>query len=218
MSIPTTDPHYPTLVPVRIHDLELALGLLEVLPAGTAHADASAVSNLRQVLTIAQQAQRSAAADHPRLDVDEPDHDAANVYAFPVPMHRGGHVTEAKAARSLELKIGDLRSRVLAAIVEDSDRGITDLELEARLELRRPTGGNRRGELVELGLVEAATHPDGTSVTRPGPTDRPCKVWTATDRAIPALEALGYHVAEGRVVDGATGTGSRVVAVYPPTE
>lgn len=194
MSTDHVPSHYPTLAPFTIAHVEAALGLLEILPDGATLFDASAVESLRAELTTVQAAQRRARDSHPTLDgYSEPDHDAANVLALPVPSHRAGLAvaTSAEAARSLELKVGKLRTRALAALVEAGEDGLTDVQLEGLLGCRRPTGGNRRGELVKLGLVRRAP----LARTRVVPGHRRAAVWVADlDRAIPALLELGYGV------------------------
>lgn len=90
--------------------------------------------------------------------------------------HRSGGDTEHGAARSVVSVSGPIRTAVLMALATAGTRGLTDLELEAALDLHRPSGGNRRGELVALGLV------DPSSERRDSPSGRPCVVWKINDR------------------------------------
>lgn len=197
--------HYPTVTPVSIADLEHALRLLEVLPPDTSVEEAAAIGRLRHGLTAAQQAQQRARDGHPRLSLgdttlEEPDHDAAELLALPVPVRRAtaGETPSAKAARRLELKVGTLRARALAELVQAGPVGLTDVELEERLGVKRPTGGNRRLELVKLGLVEHALDSGlgrpTTNRTRIVAGHGAAYVWRANDRGLAALEALGYRV------------------------
>lgn len=217
MSAQATPAHYPTLVPVSIRALEVTLARLEVPDATTSLEELAAFAELTRVLTHAQQAQRVARDDHPRLIEDEPDHDAANVVAFPVTAGRhGGRTTSARAARSLELKVGHRRTEVLATLVAAYPGGLTDRELEARLGWEHTAGAKRRNELLTLGLVEPAVSlVDGVPITlerTPAGATRPATVWRVTDRGRPALEALGYSVDE--VMEG--GQADPVALVVTP--
>jgi hypothetical protein len=198
MSTHAVEPHYPTIAPFAIADVETVLGIVESTE-DLAIEERLAVERLRLTLTAAQQAQARARSDHPSLDgLLGAEVDAGNVVAGPVhgPATHGAHVTEEDAAERIRLVAGNLRARVLAAIVEAGPAGLTDTEVEAKLGLRRPTGGNRRGELVKLGLVAKRLDEGGATIKRTVAGHGPAACWAATDRAIPALRELGYDVVE----------------------
>lgn len=91
----------------------------------------------------------------------------------PAPFHRDGPIAEVFAALRRPPR-GGQRRRVLEAIAAAGPAGVTDAELEDRLALARPSPGNRRGELVADGLVEA------TGAHRPTRTGTPATVWRLT--------------------------------------
>lgn len=69
------------------------------------------------------------------------------------PASHHGRETEKAAAYANRPRAGSQRLRVLEAIARAGVQGRTDEELEDRLEMRRPSPGNRRGELVAGGWV-----------------------------------------------------------------
>lgn len=185
-------PHYPTLVPVAIADLELILGTVEIA-LDIDPAEAAAAGRLRTILAAAIAAQAAARFQHPALDIDPAAEAAGNVTALPVAMHAGGHVTEAVAARRVEVTAGSKRATVLAQLARNP-RGLTDYELEDQLGWDHLAGAKRRTELAGIGLVTASLDP-ATHVTRTRPTPRgnPATVWQVTDLGLEALTRLGYH-------------------------
>ena len=196
---------FPTVVPVAIADLERLLELVEVADA-LEPADRSAIGRLRTMATAGVQAQAAHRDAHggglfDRDQLAAQQEAAGNVLAGPGPhlpaSHRGGHDTEVGAARAIDLKAGTLRARVLAELVRVADTGATDVELERALDLTRPTGGNRRGELVKLHLVERAPH----GRTRTVGNHRPAVVWVATEAGVAAAKGLGYRIT-GELTDG----------------
>lgn len=180
----------------------LALDRLDALGPRADPDVGPAVRRVRQALGAAHR--RPAATDRPPaapppaplpLDGLAAAADASAVIAPGQPAaHAAGHATEAQAATRVRLVAGTLRAKVLAELVAATigpdAGGLTDVELEAALDLRRPTGGNRRGELVRLGLVERLTYDDGVTVTRPTSTGSPATVWRATARGIDAHRRL----------------------------
>lgn len=200
----------PTFITVAVEDLEPVLELVDRIATrelGHVHAD-----RLRARL---DEAPRHAQVEELPLKLAEVD--AGNLAALGVAHHRPDHATSVAAAEFITVTAGTLRARALAALVAAGTDGLTDVELEARLEVRRPTGGNRRGELVKLGLVEVAvddsTDPAGVR-TRIVPGHLPATVWQATPRAIGVLEELGYRV---DVITSAAGDRHYLVA-DPPTD
>lgn len=195
MSTMPVQPHYPTVAPFPIADVETALGLIESVIEELDPAEVAAIGRLRLTLVAAEQAQARARSEHPSLEgLDPAQEDAGNVAALGVASHAAGHVTEVAAAERIRLTANTLRAKVLAALVEAGPDGLTDVEVEDRLGLRRPTGGNRRGELVKLGLVAKVLDAGGAAVTRVVEGHGPACTWAATEAAIPALRELGYCV------------------------
>lgn len=192
-----TEAAEPRIVPVAIDDLVTLLDVAVDAWADTAVADRS--PDDRAALTrLREQADAAVAARHAyrtrgQFTLALDGIDAGNVLAGPgahLPAtHRNGHSTEVEAARRIDLRAGTLRVRALAELAAAGDVGLTDVELEARLEVRRPTGGNRRGELVKLGHVEEV--PGVTRTVRP---HGPAKCWRVTAAGIVALRGLGYAV------------------------
>lgn len=88
--------------------------------------------------------------------------------------HSDGPGTETVAALANRAWSGSQRRRVLEAIAAAEQAGRTDFELERELNLNRPSPGNRRGELVRLGLVA------DTGERRPTATGCPAVVWAVT--------------------------------------
>lgn len=86
-----------------------------------------------------------------------------------------GRETERAAAWATMPRAGTQRLRVLLAIALAGDAGRTDEELELGLEMRRPSPGNRRGELVAGGWVRDSGR------TRPTTSGSPAVVWILTE-------------------------------------
>lgn len=99
--------------------------------------------------------------------------------------HHGG-ATEHAAATTI--RTGTQRAAVLLAIDVAGDYGRTDYELERNLGLKRPSPGNRRGELVDAGLVEDSGR------TRPTDTGHAAVVWVATEQG--RAKALELRIAD----------------------
>jgi hypothetical protein len=75
------------------------------------------------------------------------------------------------AAANARRRLGESHRRVLAALAQAGERGLTDFEL-ARITGRKQTSyGVRRGELVKAGLVHR------TGQTRPSDTQSDSAVW-----------------------------------------
>lgn len=85
--------------------------------------------------------------------------------------HTHGQWTEEHAAA--RVKVGTQRDRALRHHHASPD-GLTDHELGALMGRPWTTAGSRRGELVEVGLIERTTE------TRPSPYGLPCIVWRIT--------------------------------------
>lgn len=100
------------------------------------------------------------------------------------PKHHGRETEKAAYWSSLP-RHGSQRHRVLESIAAAGDFGRTDEELEIILDLRRPSAGNRRGELVEGGWVRDSGR------RRPTRSGNPAVVWvlTAEGRARLDVEA-----------------------------
>lgn len=88
--------------------------------------------------------------------------------------HRHGGDTERRAAYEAMPGSGTTRRRVLTSIAAAGEWGRTDQELEEELGLLRPTGGNRRGELVDGGWVRDSGR------RRPTRSGKPAIVWILT--------------------------------------
>ena len=128
-------------------------------------------------------------ADAPRPDeLDLDGEDAGNVDALRPAHHHPDHATSVAAADRIALTAGTLRVNVLAAL-KTAAEGMTDVQIEEACGLRRPTGGNRRGELVGFGLVEERVV-DGKPVVRVVEGHGPAKVWQITPRGRAALDKL----------------------------
>lgn len=84
-----------------------------------------------------------------------------------------GTATSRAAADQAELFSMTLREKVFREIKNAGDRGLTDHEIQARLELSGDTERPRRYELHKMGLIKAA--PD----TRRAPSGRNATVWVA---------------------------------------
>lgn len=199
----------PVYVTVDADALATAVEALEARPDLLTSA---AVGYLRRRL---DEAPRHAQVEELPLQTGELD--AGNLEALGVAHHRPDHATSVAAAEHITLTAGTLRARALAALVAAGSDGLTDVELEQRLEVRRPTGGNRRGELVKLGLVQSRPDDDapGSVKLRTVPGHLAAIVWVAVpDRAIPALEELGYRV---QVLESGAG-GRQYLVADPPTD
>ena len=196
----------PTYVTVNADHLEAAVAELEARPALLASA---ATTYLRRRL---EEAPRHAQVEE--LPLDTGDLAAGDLAALEVPHRRPDRATSVAAAEFITITAGTLRARALAELVAAGTTGLTDVELEQRLEVRRPTGGNRRGELVKLGLVTAALDDEDRHQVRTVPGHLPATVWQATPDAIPALERLGYRV---DVITSGGGDRHYLVA-DPPTD
>jgi hypothetical protein len=106
----------------------------------------------------------------PRLfEVAQPDNYHGNPPSQPTP-------TSIDAADLIAPKAGTLRAAVLQAITAAGDEGATDHELITSMQMDPSTLRPRRREL-ELG-----GHIEHNGVTRPTPSGRQAKVWTATQQ------------------------------------
>ena len=102
----------------------------------------------------------------------------------PTPLHhRDGMDTEQAAAQAAIPAAGTIRRAVLAHIVSCGERGSTDVETEAALGLSRPSGSNRRKELVDAGLVCDSGRRRLTG------TGRFAAVWVATEAGRQAVQS-----------------------------
>lgn len=88
--------------------------------------------------------------------------------------HAGGSDTEKRAAWANYPASGSQRLRVLEEIAWAHDDGCTDYELEQTLDSKRPSPGNRRGELVVGGWVVDSGR------RRPTDTGNEAIVWVLT--------------------------------------
>jgi len=100
--------------------------------------------------------------------------DLSDPLAVTEPAHHGRD-TERAAAYAVMPNVGTQRMRVLVAIALAGDDGRTDQELEDELEMRRPSPGNRRGELVLGGWVRDSGR------RRPTHSGGPANVWILTE-------------------------------------
>lgn len=176
----------PTYITVDADRLEEALAELEARPSLLA---SRAVSYLRDRL---DEAPRHRQAEE--LPIDTGELAKGNLAALPVAHHHPDHATSVNAAEHIALTVGSLRVRALEQLAAAGSDGLTDVELEDRLQVRRPTGGNRRGELVKIGAVQEATGPDGSPVLREVPGHLPAKVWRVTELGAELLGRLGHDV------------------------
>ena len=85
--------------------------------------------------------------------------------------------TSFEAAESMAGGAGSIRRWVFRAILEAGPGGLTDDEIQTRLEINPSTERPRRIELVALGLVEDSGR------TRPTRSGRRAVIWVATARA-----------------------------------
>lgn len=81
--------------------------------------------------------------------------------------------TSVAAGERIREDAGTLRGRVLAYIRGAAERGATDEEMQAALDMNPSTQRPRRGELVEAGLVM------DSGITRPTKSGRQATVWRA---------------------------------------
>lgn len=90
------------------------------------------------------------------------------------PSHRHDPWTSRAAAFRNSLHSGTQRTRVLLALAEAGEHGLTDYELHVKLSILRTAAGTRRDELRKLGLVVA------TQRVRPTDTGALAIVWVVT--------------------------------------
>lgn len=115
---------------------------------------------------------------------------------------RAGYARDGQPPASWETAIalcghgGNTRFRVLAHIVDTGTEGATNTEIEDALDLKRPSGSNRRLELEEAGLV--MQDPDGRQ--RPTPTGQPATVYIATPLGVDVAHHL--HTIKGPALFG----------------
>lgn len=197
----------PAFVTVPVEDLAAVLALADRPPVA---GDRGPIRRLQERLDSAP---RSGQLEQLPLG-GEP---GGNLAAMTAPHRHPDHATSVAAAQHVTLTAGTLRVRALLALARAGRDGLTDVELEEALEVRRPTGGNRRGELVKLGLVQSRPDDDapGSVKLRTVPGHLAAIVWVAVpDRAIPALEELGYRV---QVLESGAG-GRQYLVADPPTD
>ncbi len=73
------------------------------------------------------------------------------------------------------------RQRVLR-VHRDNPAGLTDFELAAKLGRQQTSAGKRRGELRDVGMIEA------TAERRPAPSGSPAIVWRITPTGVEFLK------------------------------
>lgn len=142
---------------VNIDDLRVVLAAVSRSSALDRH-EITAADRLRQAL-------QPSLFDQPLSD---PGVDAVGAY------HAGAGLTERRAAYEMLPESGIIRRRVLDVIALAGEHGRTDQELEDELGLQRPTGGNRRGELMVGGWVR------DSGLRRPTRSGKPAAVWVLT--------------------------------------
>lgn len=119
------------------------------------------------------------------LQLDLTGEHAGNVAAATVPHRHPDHDTSVAAAEAVSRTATAARWDVLA-LLSDYPSGLTDKEIEYKLGWDRPSGSNRRGDLVNLGQVEVT---DRTRVVmKPsGGHHKAAKVWRITEAGRSAL-------------------------------
>ena len=99
-----------------------------------------------------------------------------------VPLTPGARTTDPgtshAAAANARRRIGASHRRVLAALVQAGERGLTDFELAEMTGRKQTSFGVRRGELVKAGLVHR------TGGTRPSDTHSDAAVWAVTQAGL----------------------------------
>ena len=103
-----------------------------------------------------------------------------SLFSQPAPSHMAGRPTERTATEGLNIK--GLRLAVLGELVRAGAEGRTGVEVEANLNLRRPSGSSRLPELEGWGYVVATTR------RRPTQSGRPATVWQVTQEGKRAYE------------------------------
>jgi hypothetical protein len=86
-----------------------------------------------------------------------------------------------EALASIGRNITDLQSRILQAIKQAGERGLTDEEGMESLGMNPSTYRGRRAELQEMGCVQI--HPEGNKQLRRNATGRRCTVFVAKEVA-----------------------------------
>lgn len=195
----------PAFVTVPVEDLAAVLALADRPPVA---GDRGPIRRLQERLDSAP---RSGQLEQLPLG-GEP---GGNLAAMTAPHRHPDHATSVAAAQHVTLTAGTLRVRALLALARAGRDGLTDVELEEALEVRRPTGGNRRGELAKAGLVQPRHEPaeGGERVTREVPGHLPATVWQITVAGRKALEDLGY-----RTEHVTTGSGSWWILATPTAD
>lgn len=91
--------------------------------------------------------------------------------------------TSQAAALTAWPKAGTQRGAILEDVAAAGERGCTDDELVAALNLSANTVRPRRGELVDGGWLVQDRNDDGTPRTRPSAQGNPAAVWVLTAAA-----------------------------------
>lgn len=104
-----------------------------------------------------------------------PDPDENRLGRFSDPAVSGAPETQRQAAVLVYPETGSQRRRVLDAIVDAADDGMTDDELERGLGLRHQTASARRNELAADGWIEDSGR------RRPTSSGRDAAVWILTE-------------------------------------
>lgn len=94
---------------------------------------------------------------------------------FDPPPFVAGSATSEAAAEAISPDAPTLRRLVLDALREAGERGMTDQEIQRRLDMDPSTERPRRGELVKAGLVVDSGRQRKTT------SDRNAVVWIATE-------------------------------------
>lgn len=97
-----------------------------------------------------------------------------SLFDLPPLIHKRARSTEVTAA--LRMNLPSLRFQVLAELVRAQGIGRTDVELEYILGVKRPSGGNRRHELMKEGLCK------DSGAKRPTESGNPATVWIITGK------------------------------------
>ena len=103
----------------------------------------------------------------------------------PGPSRHGQPDTAHAAARANAPRSPGQRARVLAALADAGEAGLTDYEASIAANIVRPhVAGTRRAELQRAGLVAA------TERTRPTDTGSPAVIWCVTPAGVAAARAM----------------------------
>lgn len=106
----------------------------------------------------------------------------------PMPPYQRGSETSKEAARQIAEHAGRLQRKYLKSLYEAGERGLIDHEAKAGLKCSITSVQPRRKE-----LNEEYPGPDlvvDSGDRRPSPMDRPCTVWTLSERGRDVVEHM----------------------------